>query len=173
MGVIVAAEGQWGEFEEAILAELRSRQIPAIVAFNKSDLAQPPAELTNRLKAEKTSFVSTIAVESENPKSAHAGLEDSEIRNPKSTGLLDLREALIRNAPEDFINAPSIVGDLVPPGELVVLVVPIDLETPKGRLILPQVQAIRDVLDVDSYCMVVKGRQLRMRWTASNARRPW
>ena len=63
--------------------------------------------------------------------------------------------------PEDFINAPPIVGDLVPPGELAVLVVPIDQEAPKGRLILPQVQTIRDLLDGDAYCLVVKERELR------------
>jgi len=51
--------------------------------------------------------------------------------------------------------------DLVPPGELVILVVPIDKEAPKGRLILPQVQTIRDLLDNDAYCMVVKERELR------------
>jgi len=49
----------------------------------------------------------------------------------------------------------------VPPGELVVLVVPIDKEAPKGRLILPQVQTIRDLLDNDAYCLVVKERELR------------
>ncbi|NQU43733.1 [FeFe] hydrogenase H-cluster maturation GTPase HydF, partial [bacterium] len=57
--------------------------------------------------------------------------------------------------------APSILGDLVPPGEMAVLVVPIDLEAPKGRLILPQVQSIRDLLDNDAYCLVVKERELR------------
>jgi [FeFe] hydrogenase H-cluster maturation GTPase HydF len=76
-------------------------------------------------------------------------------------GIADLREALVRSAPDDFINTPNLVGDLVPPGELCVLVVPIDLEAPKGRLILPQVQTIRDLLDHDSYCMVVKERELR------------
>jgi [FeFe] hydrogenase H-cluster maturation GTPase HydF len=79
----------------------------------------------------------------------------------RGEGILDLREAIIRIAPEEFINAPSIVGDLVPPGELAVLVMPIDLEAPKGRLILPQVQSIRDILDCDAYCMVVKERELR------------
>ena len=53
------------------------------------------------------------------------------------------------------------VADLVPPGELAVLVVPIDTEAPKGRLIVPQVQAIRDLLDGDAYCLVVKERELR------------
>ena len=76
-------------------------------------------------------------------------------------GINDLREALVRYAPDEFINTPAIVGDLVPPGELAVLVVPIDKEAPKGRLILPQVQTIRDLLDSDAYCMVVKERELR------------
>jgi [FeFe] hydrogenase H-cluster maturation GTPase HydF len=75
--------------------------------------------------------------------------------------MLDLREALIRSAPEEFVDSPPVLGDLIAPGELVVLVVPIDLEAPRGRLILPQVQSIRDVLDHDSYCMVVKERELR------------
>ncbi|MFB3893531.1 MAG: [FeFe] hydrogenase H-cluster maturation GTPase HydF [Phycisphaerae bacterium] len=157
VGVLVVAGGDWGEYEEGILAELASRKAPAIVAFNKSDLARPAAELTERLKAKKVPFVLTIANSQfaiHNPQSYAPGLD-------RGDGILDLREALIRAAPEDFINAPSILGDLVPAGELVMLVVPIDLEAPKGRLILPQVQAIRDVLDVDAYCMVVKERELR------------
>ena len=79
----------------------------------------------------------------------------------RGEGVLDLREALIRTVPEEFLRPPPIVGDLVPPGDLAVLVVPIDLEAPKGRLILPQVQSIRDLLDNDAYCMVVKERELR------------
>jgi [FeFe] hydrogenase H-cluster maturation GTPase HydF len=141
VGIVVVGAGDWGEFEEGILAQLQARKIPAVVVFNKVDLAKPPAKLTARLKNQKTPVVETVASRGE--------------------GVLDLREALIRVAPEDFINAPAIVGDLVPAGELVVLVVPIDLEAPKGRLILPQVQAIRDILDVDAYCMVVKERELR------------
>ena len=79
----------------------------------------------------------------------------------RGEGLLELREALIRSAPEEFLAAPPLVGDLVPPGEMVVLVVPIDMEAPKGRLILPQVQTIRDLLDSDAYGLVVKERELR------------
>jgi len=72
-----------------------------------------------------------------------------------------LREALLAAAPADFIDNPAILGDLVGPGEMAVLVVPIDKEAPKGRLILPQVQAIRDLLDSDAYCLVTKERELR------------
>jgi [FeFe] hydrogenase H-cluster maturation GTPase HydF len=105
------------------------------------DLEPPRADVVERLEGAKVPQVRTVASRGE--------------------GILELREALIRTAPDEFINAPAIIGDLVPAGELVVLVVPIDLEAPKGRLILPQVQAIRDVLDNDAYCVVVKERELR------------
>ena len=141
VGILVTPAGEWGEFEQGILDELAGRKAPAIVVFNKSDLGSPDGALLKELKAKKIPVVRTVASRGE--------------------GILDLREALIKSAPEDFINAPAIIGDLVRAGELVVLVVPIDLEAPKGRLILPQVQAIRDTLDVDAYCMVVKERELR------------
>jgi len=141
VGMIVAQAGQWGAFEEGLLRELRSHDVPAIVVFNKIDLVEPDAALVARLQEQETCCVRTIA--------NHGG------------GLLDLRAALIDAAPEDFINAPLIAGDLVPSGEVAVLVVPIDKEAPKGRLILPQVQTIRDLLDSDAFCVVVKERELR------------
>ncbi len=141
LGIVVAEAGCWGEFEEGILSELSRRRVPAIVVFNKTDLASPRAEVVRDLMARKLFMVQMVASQG------------------KGTG--DLRQALIRSAPEEFIDSPPVLGDLIAPGELVVLVVPIDLEAPRGRLILPQVQSIRDVLDHDSYCMVVKERELR------------
>ena len=141
VGVIVAESGHWGEFEDAILAELRAREAPVIAVLNKRDLAEPRRDKLQQLRKLKIPIVETVA--------------------PRGDGILDLREALIKEAPEEFINAPAIIGDLVPAGELVILVVPIDLEAPKGRLILPQVQSIRDILDNDAYCMIVKERELR------------
>ena len=67
---------------------------------------------------------------------------------------------MLEIAPADFIGTPSLIGDLLPPGGLAVLVVPIDLQAPKGRLILPQVQTIRDALDNDAATLVVKEREL-------------
>ena len=141
VGIIVTVAGDWGDFEEAILTELRERKIPVIVVFNKTDVARVDSAQEARLKDLKIPCVETSAARGE--------------------GVLDLREALVTAAPEEFINAPAIIGDLVPAGELVVLVIPIDLEAPKGRLILPQVQSIRDILDSDAYCLVVKERELR------------
>jgi len=141
VGIIVTVAGDWGDFEEAILTELRERKIPVIVVFNKTDVARVDSSQESRLKDLQVLCVETSAARGE--------------------GVLDLREALVKSAPEEFINAPAIIGDLVPAGELVVLVIPIDLEAPKGRLILPQVQSIRDILDSDAYCLVVKERELR------------
>jgi [FeFe] hydrogenase H-cluster maturation GTPase HydF len=141
LGVLVVEPGHWGEFEDQILDQLKNYKIPAIVVFNKIDLGQPSPAVLKKLEEEQVPVVMTSA--------------------DRGQGILDFRQALIRSAPEEFINEPAIVGDLVPPGELAVLVVPIDLEAPKGRLILPQVQSIRDLLDHDAYCMVVKERELR------------
>jgi [FeFe] hydrogenase H-cluster maturation GTPase HydF len=83
-------------------------------------------------------------------------------------GILALREAILKSAPDDFINRPAIVSDLVGPGEGAILVVPIDKEAPKGRLILPQVQSIRDLLDGNSFCIVAQDRELRQAFSWLN-----
>jgi [FeFe] hydrogenase H-cluster maturation GTPase HydF len=141
LGIIVCPEGAWGGFEEDLASQMKEREIPFIVVFNKTDLGRPSNELKARWTSDANGVVETIAT--------HGG------------GVLELREAIIRSAPPEFLNPPPLIGDLVPPGELVVLVVPIDMEAPKGRLILPQVQTIRDLLDNDAYCLVVKERELR------------
>jgi len=134
LGVIVTERGAWGEFEARLLEQLRARNVPALVVRNKADLGLPtPEELG----------VPQVAV------SALGG-----------SGILDLREALLALAPADFFDNRRLVADLVPPGELAVLVVPIDKEAPKGRLILPQVMAIRDLLDGEAMAMVVQEREL-------------
>jgi [FeFe] hydrogenase H-cluster maturation GTPase HydF len=76
-------------------------------------------------------------------------------------GLDSFRQSMLLSVPPECLEPPAIAGDLVGPGEMAVLVVPIDKEAPKGRLILPQVQTIRDLLDSDAFCMVVKERELR------------
>lgn len=141
IAVLVVGAGAWGPFEETLYQEFRLRRLPVVVVFNRSDSGAPPPELLARLRGEGTRTVSTIAT------GGH--------------GLRELRDALVGATPDDFINAPTLVGDLVPAGGLAVLVVPIDLEAPKGRLILPQVQTLRDLLDADAYAMVVKERELR------------
>ena len=115
--LLVATADGWGAPEEDLLAELATTSTPVIVVLNKADLAPPPASLTDQLTARKLPWVSTVA--------------------STGVGLPALRQALIEVVPEALIEAPPLIADLVPPGELVVLVVPIDKEAPKGRLIAP------------------------------------
>jgi len=141
LAVIVAAAGEWGGFEESLLAELKKRRVPVLAVFNKSDLGQPAPELEQRLRGEGVRSVQTVAA--------------------RGDGVLALREALIESAPDDFLVQEPIIGDLLPEGGLAVLVVPIDKEAPKGRIILPQVQAIRDLLDHGQLSLVVREHELK------------
>jgi [FeFe] hydrogenase H-cluster maturation GTPase HydF len=135
LGLIVTERGAWGEFEAGLLEQLRERKVPVLAVNNKSDLGAAPVQLPDGIRQ--------VAV------SALTG-----------AGILDLREALLDLAPADFFDNRRLVADLVPPGEMALLVVPIDKEPPKGRLILPQVMAIRDLLDGESLALVVQEREL-------------
>ncbi|MFH1732232.1 MAG: [FeFe] hydrogenase H-cluster maturation GTPase HydF [Planctomycetota bacterium] len=129
-----------GEFETRLLSELAERKIPRVVIFSKSDLSEPSDEARERALELADAVVAASVV--------------------TGAGVAETRDALIRHAPADFINSTGVLPDLVGPGDVVVLVVPIDLEAPKGRLILPQVQVIREVLDCDARAIVVKEREL-------------
>ena len=133
---LLVSDASWGPFEENLLAQLREKRIPPIVVFNKTDCRAPDPGLLKKLAAEK---VETVLV------SAAAG-----------TGMDSLRAAVLRLAPDDFMNSQGMLDGVVEPGRPVLLITPIDKEAPRGRMILPQVQAIRDALDHDSYCVVVK-----------------
>lgn len=150
VGVIVTSGDGWGEHEKAILSDLSALGIPVIVAFNKSDFISPDRGIVEQLELEGLTCVATSAV---TPGGANA-----------------LREAIVRKAPEEFIQPPPLVADLVSPGQTVVLVVPIDMEAPKGRLIAPQVHAIRELLDTDAICCMVKERELKV--ALDNLREP-
>lgn len=134
--LLVAAGGVWGREEEELLAELRRRGLPVVVVFSQADRVAPEAWLVDALQADGAAVVVV---------SATAG-----------TGLDELRAAIVAQAPAAPVRTPVLVADLVGPGGLAVLVVPIDKEAPVGRLIMPQVQAIRDLLDGDAACLVVK-----------------
>ncbi|MDR0704380.1 MAG: [FeFe] hydrogenase H-cluster maturation GTPase HydF [Planctomycetaceae bacterium] len=144
IGIVVSAEAQSGGsysvFEQQILNELRKRNVPSLFVFNKSDLAEPSPETMEVLDQLSVPFVRFEATTGQ--------------------GISELRDALIQIVPEDFLTPPPIVSDLVSSGGMIVLVVPVDKEAPKGRLILPQVQTIRDILDAHQSCVVVQDAQL-------------
>lgn len=141
LAIIVCDFNGFNEFEEGLIKEFKLRKIPFIIVVNKIDEKEISDKTFAKLKQYETDIIKTSAKE--------------------LTGIEELKQSLIKNVPEEFFSTPSIASDLLPAGELAILVVPVDLEAPKGRLILPQVQTIRDLLDNDSMVMVVKERELR------------
>jgi len=139
VGILVAEGTTWGTFEEEILAGFDRNRISAIVAFNKADLARPDPALVERL-TQKGRRVVTVCVSS-------------------GEGMDQLRSALVAAAPADFLEVP-LIADLVPAGSCAILVIPVDKEAPKNRIILPQVQAIRDLLDNGSMSLVCQDTEL-------------
>ena len=140
VALVVVDAGGLTETENELMVTLREAQTPFAVVFNKADLGEPPAEQLVQLATENIETVTIAAAE--------------------QRGIDRVKEALFRQAPESSIEDPRLVGDLIGPGDLVVLVVPIDLGAPKGRLILPQVQTLRDILDSDAVSLMVKEREL-------------
>lgn len=123
--VITAAE-DYSE-EKNLLAELKNRKIPVITVLNQIDLLY-----------DVESVLSTVETT--------LGVHPLAVSATKKTGLSALREQLVKSAPAELENQP-IVGHLVKENMRVLLVMPQDIQAPKGRLILPQVQVIRDLLD--------------------------
>lgn len=128
--VLLICEGdKIGKYEEEIIKEAEKRNLPLIKIFNKAD---------------------KFACDGEGIKVNALDLSS------RDEVLGKLKAELIKVCPEDFINQPTILGDLAPKQSHIVLLIPIDKEAPKGRLIMPQVQAIRDALDNDQIVTVVK-----------------
>ena len=144
VALLVTEPDIWTEYEENVLRETAKRRIPVLIVINKIDLASPSPEFTSRFVEKKQPFL------------AVSNTDESR----REVYVASLKRHLIEIAPEGLFQTPSLIGDLLPPGGLAVLVVPIDLQAPKGRLILPQVQTIRDALDNDAAALMVKEREL-------------
>ncbi|MCC5912572.1 MAG: [FeFe] hydrogenase H-cluster maturation GTPase HydF [Clostridiaceae bacterium] len=126
-----------GSFEEELLTAIEGKGIPAVIVYNKSDIIK-----TTKEECEKGNGVATTVV------SAKTG-----------QGIDELKETMIVAAPKDV--EVSLMGNLIEKGDTVVLVTPIDSSAPKGRMILPQVQVIRDILDHDAFMVVCKETELK------------
>ena len=131
-----------GEPEKTLAEKCLAQQIPFILVFNKTDLQEVPPETLDAAKNELHA-AAAVAVSAQ-----------------ERRGVGELKIAMVRHAPARW-DTQTIVGDLLQPGDIAVLVVPIDLAAPAGRLILPQVQMIRDILDHDAMAYTVKERELK------------
>ncbi len=143
VAVLVVEPGVWGPFEEQFSDELKARKKPLLIVVNKMDVLVPQEDFLQLIRRVTEKFVICSSMD----------------KTGREASLHMFKRFLLELCPEDFLRPPVLLGDLVPAGGLVVLVVPIDLQAPKGRLILPQVQAIRDALDNDAAVLVVKERE--------------
>lgn len=140
VAVVVCDFNGIGKFENDLIEKFKELKIPYLVVVNKCDLAPKSSHID--LKSELPNIIYTSVK------------KDEKI-------VFKFKEALVNLLPEDFVNSPKIVGDLVPAKSTVILVIPIDKEAPKGRIILPQVQTLRDLLDNNCLSYVVKESELK------------
>ena len=133
---LLVTAGDWSDFEDRLAARCRENRIPLIAVLNKTDLRPPEPGLTGKLSEQ--------------------GIEAVPVCARTGEGIDLLREAILRKAPEERLRSDGLLAGVAPAGRPVLLITPIDQEAPRGRLILPQVQAIRDVLDRDAWCLVVR-----------------
>jgi [FeFe] hydrogenase H-cluster maturation GTPase HydF len=132
----VGADG----YEDDLAKRIRERGVSLIAVINKIDIHPDDGEMVAWARERELPMASVSALTQE--------------------GIGLLKQRMIEHAPAGWAQ-PTILGDLIGPGDTVVMCIPIDKAAPKGRLILPQVMAIRDVLDHDGIAMMVKERELK------------
>lgn len=141
MAIFVNDGSAFSASELSFLERIREMKIPVLVAFNKSDLRPPAAANLEYCQTHGLTWVAISASRKENITAA--------------------KEKLIELAPQRYTEDRPLVRDIVKPGDRVILVTPIDAAAPKGRLILPQVQVLRDLLDGGAVPVVVRDLELK------------
>lgn len=139
--ILVITHNGFGSEEEMLIDEFRNYNIPCLIIHNKSDLETLTKQLHDKIQNRPE-------------------LDIIEFSAIQRTGREELIKAIRHKMPESAYKSRNLLGDLIQYGDLVLLITPIDLEAPEGRLILPQVQAIRDILDNDCTAVVVKEREV-------------
>jgi len=140
LAILVISNNIFESIEENFLKKCQQEDLPYIIVHNKSDI-QP---LSNELKKRLEKDWNTRVVE----------------HSVSAPAINKIVEAMLQYMPESAYMTRSLVGDLINYGDTVLLITPIDIEAPEGRLILPQVQVIRDILDHDGIAVVCKEREV-------------
>lgn len=141
IAIVVCDYNGIDDYEKSLINNFKELNIPYITVINKTDLHEISDNKLQEIKNICNEVLVTSTINDENL-------------------VYRLKSLLVKLLPEDYVNSPKIVGDLIPEKSTVVLVTPIDKEAPKGRLILPQVQTLRDLLDSHCMSLVVKETEL-------------
>jgi len=141
LAILVITENTFDGFEKSLIEEFKKTDTPFFIIHNKSDL--------HRLSDNSRTFIVS-----------QTNANIIEFDTIKAENLEKLVRLIKTTIPESAYKTPSLVGDLLSYGDIVLLITPIDIEAPAGRIILPQVQAIRDILDNDAVAIVLKEREV-------------
>jgi [FeFe] hydrogenase H-cluster maturation GTPase HydF len=133
--------------DRALISRIRSKEIPCILAWTQSDLAQDPDHPENQITL------------TEEDRTLLDGIPRLFVSAVSGLHIHELKECIAAQAAE-LENEKKLISDLLSPEDLVILVTPIDESAPKGRLILPQVQVLRDILDAHAGALVTQTDQL-------------
>jgi [FeFe] hydrogenase H-cluster maturation GTPase HydF len=141
LALLVVTDNSWGKNEDDLVNKFRESDLPFIVIHSKSDIQEPTSEFKKKI----SSITGTSL------------FEFSSVDKRNYEELINLIQITI---PEHSYKNPTLLGDLISYGDIVILITPIDIEAPAGRLILPQMQAIRDILDNEAVAIVLKEREV-------------
>lgn len=141
IAILITTSQGFSNYEINLTNKFKELKIPYIVIINKSDIEKISKQKLDEIKNYTKNIYEMSATNDKN-------ITDNFV------------SALVKIVPDEFVNPPSILGDKVKKSDVVILVTPIDKEAPKGRLILPEVQTIRDLLDNDCISVVVQQNNL-------------
>jgi len=141
LAILVIANNRFGDYETKLIDKFKSLNIKYIIVHNKSDINKINDETIKQIRQYyNNEIINYSTVTNQN----------------KETLIKKIKSAI----PEKSYKTPSLLGDIISYGDIVLLITPIDAEAPAGRLILPQVQTIRDILDNDAVSIVVKEKEV-------------
>lgn len=142
--ILVIEPDIWTEYEEFVLKKTKEKNLPILVVLNKIDIKNPKQEIKDYLKKNNVVFIETSSIN----------------RNCNTTDIV--KSKLLEIIPDDFIKSLSVIPEnVVSEGDFVILVIPFDKEAPKGRIILPQQQVLRELLDKNVNVVVTNEKNLK------------
>ncbi|MEM4368127.1 MAG: [FeFe] hydrogenase H-cluster maturation GTPase HydF, partial [Candidatus Anstonellales archaeon] len=142
--ILVTEPNIWSDYEEFVLNKAKEKNTPLLVVLNKIDIISPKQEIIDFLKQNNIKFVEVSSIN----------------KNWNTTDIV--KSKLLEIIPEEFVKSLSVIPEnLVSQKDFVVLVIPLDKEAPKGRIILPQQQVLRELLDKNINVVVTNEKNLK------------
>ena len=141
LALLLINANSWGEYEDELVHKFREHDVPFIIIHSKSDIEEPTRDFQNKVLD-------------------LTGCAIFEFSSVDKRNYEELIQLICTTIPEHSYKNPTLLGDLITYGDVVLLITPIDVEAPAGRLILPQIQAIRDILDNEAVAIILKEREV-------------